>query len=48
MKRILFSAVLLGLAAGPAIAGDGGGMDGTGALLVQAVGRLLGKLSGMF
>jgi hypothetical protein len=43
MKKVIFSAVVLGLAVGPALAGDGGSMDGTGALLIQAIGRLVGK-----
>jgi hypothetical protein len=29
-----------------AFAGDGGGLDGSGALLIQAVGRAIGKLFG--
>jgi hypothetical protein len=48
MKKAFFTAVILGLAAGPALAGDGGSMDGTGALLIQAIGRLVGKIAGMF
>jgi hypothetical protein len=48
MKKILFSAAAWGLAVTPALAGDGGGLDGAGALLIQAIGRMIGKLTGTF
>jgi hypothetical protein len=48
MKTTFLSVVTWGLAVAPAFAGDGGAMDGAGALLIQALGRLVGKLSGMF
>jgi hypothetical protein len=46
LKKFAFSVVLLTPLA--AMAGDGGGMDGTGALLIQAVTRAAAKLLGMF
>jgi hypothetical protein len=48
MKRAFLSAVVLGATIAPALAGDGGTTSDVGALLIQAVGRLIGKLSGMF
>jgi hypothetical protein len=49
MKRVFLSAAVFGATIAPALAGDGGGgTSDVGALLIQAVGRLIGKLSGMF
>jgi hypothetical protein len=48
MKRFFLSTSVLVATVGPALAGDGGGMDSTGAFLVQAMGRLAAKLIGLF
>jgi hypothetical protein len=45
-KTFFFTVAVWGLAVAPALAGDGGSMDGAGALLIQAVGRLVAKLIG--
>jgi hypothetical protein len=46
LKKITFAAVYLAPVA--AFAGDGGAWSDNGALIVQAIGRLVGKLAGLF
>jgi hypothetical protein len=46
LKKLAFSVVYLAPAV--AFAGDGGGYSDNGALLIQAIGRLIGKFTGMF
>lgn len=47
MKRILLSVTFVGLSVVPALAGDGGSIDNTGKLLIQAVTHLA-KAAGLF
>jgi hypothetical protein len=47
MKKFLLSTAFF-VAPAVAMAGDGGNLDSAGALLIQAVGRAVGKLFGMF
>jgi hypothetical protein len=48
MKKFMLSAAITAATAAPAFAGDGGGTTDTGALLIQAIGRMLGKIAGWF
>jgi hypothetical protein len=48
LRRLTYSQLLLWASVVPAFAGDGASMDGTGALLVQAIGRAVAKLIGLF
>jgi len=46
LKKAVFTAVYLAPIA--ALAGDGGAYSDNGALIVQAIGCLVGKLAGLF
>jgi hypothetical protein len=48
MKTSFFTVAAWGLAVAPALAGGGGADAGAGALLIQAVGRVVAKLIDLF
>ena len=47
-RRLSYSMMMLAWSVAPAFAGDSGSQDSVGSLIVQAVGHLVSKLSGLF
>jgi hypothetical protein len=47
-RRLSYSAMMLAWSVAPAFAGDSGSQDSVGALIVQTMTHLVGKVVGLF